>query len=29
MLAREFFAGDPPSTPLGEQDAEFWRSRGR
>jgi predicted unusual protein kinase regulating ubiquinone biosynthesis (AarF/ABC1/UbiB family) len=29
MLAREFFAGDPPSTPLGAQDAEFWRSRGR
>jgi len=26
-IAREFFAGDPPSTPLGEQDDAFWASR--
>jgi predicted unusual protein kinase regulating ubiquinone biosynthesis (AarF/ABC1/UbiB family) len=24
LLAREYIAGDPPSTPLGEQDAAFW-----
>jgi hypothetical protein len=23
-IAREFFAGDPPSTPLGVEDAAFW-----
>jgi predicted unusual protein kinase regulating ubiquinone biosynthesis (AarF/ABC1/UbiB family) len=23
-LAREYFAAGPPSTPLGEQDSEFW-----
>jgi predicted unusual protein kinase regulating ubiquinone biosynthesis (AarF/ABC1/UbiB family) len=23
-IAREYFAGDPPSSPLGEQDAAFW-----
>ena len=27
-LAREFFAGDAPSTPLGEDDAAFWQARG-
>jgi len=26
-LAREFFAGEPASTPLGEQDAAFWGAR--
>jgi len=28
MLAREFFAGDAPSTALGEDDAAFWQARG-
>jgi predicted unusual protein kinase regulating ubiquinone biosynthesis (AarF/ABC1/UbiB family) len=27
-LAREYFADGPPSTELGELDAEFWRRRG-
>jgi predicted unusual protein kinase regulating ubiquinone biosynthesis (AarF/ABC1/UbiB family) len=26
-IAREYVYGDPPSTPLGEADAEFWSSR--
>jgi predicted unusual protein kinase regulating ubiquinone biosynthesis (AarF/ABC1/UbiB family) len=26
-LASEFFADAPPSTPLGEQDAAFWKGR--
>ena len=28
-LAREYFAHDPPSTPLGEQDAAFWDDQRR
>jgi hypothetical protein len=24
-LAREYYAGGPPSTELGELDVEFWR----
>jgi predicted unusual protein kinase regulating ubiquinone biosynthesis (AarF/ABC1/UbiB family) len=28
-LAEEYFADAGPSTPLGEQDAAFWRERGR
>jgi hypothetical protein len=28
-LAKEYFAEAGPSTPLGEQDAAFWRERGR
>ena len=27
LLAREYIAGDPPSTPLGEEDAAFWGER--
>ncbi len=27
-LSREIYAGDPPSTPLGEQDLEHWVTRG-
>jgi hypothetical protein len=27
-LAREFFAGDAPSTALGEADLEHWEARG-
>jgi predicted unusual protein kinase regulating ubiquinone biosynthesis (AarF/ABC1/UbiB family) len=26
-IGAEYHAGDPPSTPLGEQDAEFWADR--
>jgi predicted unusual protein kinase regulating ubiquinone biosynthesis (AarF/ABC1/UbiB family) len=26
-IAREYLYGDPPSTPLGEADAEFWPER--
>src|SRR5215216_1340823 len=26
-IAREYYAGDPPSTPLGEAEAAFWPSR--
>jgi hypothetical protein len=26
-MSREFVYGDPPATPLGEQDAAFWDSR--
>jgi predicted unusual protein kinase regulating ubiquinone biosynthesis (AarF/ABC1/UbiB family) len=28
-LAEEYFAETDPSTPLGEEDAAFWRARGR
>jgi len=27
LLAREYIAGDPPHTPLGERDAAFWGDR--
>ena len=27
-IAREYFGGEPPSTPLGEEDAAFWQERG-
>jgi hypothetical protein len=27
LLAREYIAGDPPHTPLGEEDAGFWGER--
>jgi len=27
LLAREYIAGEAPSTPLGEQDAAFWAGR--
>jgi hypothetical protein len=26
-IAREWFYGDPPATPLGEQEAEFYAGR--
>src|SRR5215213_222449 len=26
-IAREYYAGDPPATPLGEAEAAFWPSR--
>jgi predicted unusual protein kinase regulating ubiquinone biosynthesis (AarF/ABC1/UbiB family) len=26
-IAREYFAGEPPATELGEQDAGFWRAQ--
>jgi predicted unusual protein kinase regulating ubiquinone biosynthesis (AarF/ABC1/UbiB family) len=28
-IVREMLLGDPPATPLGEAEEEFWRSRGR
>jgi hypothetical protein len=27
LLAREYIADAPPSTPLGEKDAAFWAER--
>jgi predicted unusual protein kinase regulating ubiquinone biosynthesis (AarF/ABC1/UbiB family) len=27
LLAREYIAGDPPHTPLGEEDAAFWAAK--
>ena len=28
-IAREWLYGDPPSTPLGEEEAEYFDGRGR
>ena len=29
LLAREYIDEDPPSTPIGEEDAAFWGQRVR